>query len=69
MEKVNTITHWSVITVGFFNGLSVNQWFAVLSLVIGLFTLGVNWFYRHKEYTLKLRDEQRKLKTQLENQK
>ncbi|PJG82117.1 phage holin family protein [Caviibacterium pharyngocola] len=39
--------------IAFFSGLNLSDWASVLGILFGLFTVLINWYYKHKEMKLK----------------
>ena len=51
-EKTSVAVTYAASAVGTVAGLSFNEWVALASLVLGLGTFAINWYYKHKTYLL-----------------
>lgn len=47
-EKLNITSHWWVLLIGGLNSLTFSEKVSLGFFIIGIITLGVNWFYKHK---------------------
>ena len=59
-EKTTGTSIFTSIAAGGFGVISLQEWLAILSAVAVVITTVVNWYYRHKNYQLALKDQKRK---------
>ena len=51
MDKLTTpVSYVTSATMTVLGGLTINEWMAVIGIILGIATFVVNWFYKHKQF-------------------
>ena len=53
-EKTTVVAHYIATAIGAIAGLTINEWVALCSLMLGAATFAINWYYKHKTFELTL---------------
>lgn len=61
MHKTHYYSYWGAFW-GFFGSLTLSDWGVVISILVAVATLLINWAYKAKEYKLKERELELKYK-------
>ncbi|WP_181995195.1 phage holin family protein [Arsenophonus endosymbiont of Bemisia tabaci] len=57
IEKYTTGTAYGTSATTLLCGaLSLSEWALVTGIICSVLTVGLNWYYRHKEYRLKVKE-------------
>lgn len=67
MGKHTSDTAYFGAIVAFLSGLSLNDIAAIAGILFGLFTIFLNWYYKHKEYELHRLEIEKKLNNDEKN--
>ncbi|WP_119712274.1 phage holin family protein [Arsenophonus endosymbiont of Aleurodicus floccissimus] len=56
IEKYTTgTTYVASATTFLFGALSLSEWALITGIICSVLTVGLNWYYRHKEYRFKIK--------------
>ncbi|MDG4948710.1 phage holin family protein [Actinobacillus equuli subsp. haemolyticus] len=61
MHKTDHYSYWGAF-FGFFGSLTLSDWGVIISILVAVATLLINWAYKSKEFKLKERELELKYK-------
>lgn len=51
-DKTTVASYTTSATITVLGGLTINEWMALIGIILGIATFAVNWFYKYKHYKL-----------------